>query len=70
LKRDETCPSNKSPITPPTPGCRLGHPFRMTLPAVAPTPDLGSSDEEDTQHVVPNKSKGITVTLVLPEIRA
>lgn len=58
LKREEAMASTKSPTTPPTPGGgRLGNPFKMSLPAVAPTPELGDSEEDETQEVVPNKSK-------------
>ncbi|XP_052234203.1 uncharacterized protein LOC127846744 isoform X3 [Dreissena polymorpha] len=39
----------KSPTTPPTPGGRRSNPFRMTLPAVAPTPDIGNDEGDDEE---------------------
>ncbi|KAL4226165.1 hypothetical protein ACF0H5_014152 [Mactra antiquata] len=37
----------RSPSTPTTPGGRRSNPFKMTLPAVAPTPDIGEDDEDE-----------------------
>ncbi|XP_053376948.1 uncharacterized protein LOC123529037 [Mercenaria mercenaria] len=46
-----TSSPSKSPTTPTTPGGRRSNPFKMTLPAVAPTPDIpGSDDEEDEEQ--------------------
>lgn len=47
-----TVPSSpsKSPTTPTTPGGRRSNPFKMTLPAVAPTPDIPDSDGEDDEE--------------------
>lgn len=64
LKKDEAMVTTKSPVTPTTPGGgRLVNPFKMTLPAVAPTPDLEDSDEE-TQEEVPTKSKATDMKIL------
>lgn len=49
----------KSPSTPPTPGCgRLGNPFKMTLPAMAPTPDIDEPEDEIEKETEEVPSKG------------
>ena len=44
----------KSPVTPPSAGGRRSNSFKMTLPAVAPTPDIPDDESEEEGEEIPS----------------